>query len=207
MGYLDKQSRVIDIVLTERGRRLYAAGELEFSFFGLFDDGIDYDPFYTGSLSEEERALQIESTPMLEAPFIKDIRGTVAPLEPTSHIFTASPGYVRIPHMTEPDESSVDLRADQRRDGGTYSRTGTNSPQIELYVDGDTERGNPGFLVRVLSSGSNGLQPLPPRHDLSGRRAYDSFIAMAVDNEDVLDKPKIEDPSSIRSSRPPTRKA
>ncbi len=198
MGYLDKQSRVIDIVLTERGRRLYAAGELEFSYFGLFDDGIDYSPYSTGTLSEEERLVQIESTPMMEPTFVRDVRGVIAPLEPASNVFTAAPGYNEVPHMVKPTGDSLELSSDQRRDGGTYSRTGTSVAQIDLKVSGDTERGNPGFLIRVFSSGTEGLHPLILKRDLAGRRAFDPFVAVAVDDEKVPDIAKVDDPSTRR---------
>lgn len=208
MGYLDKQSRVIDIVLTERGRRLYAVGQLDFAFFGLFDDGLDYDPYYSGTLTDHEREEQIESTPMLEAPFIREVRGASAPMEPRSHLFTAAPGYDSIPQMASPiDATEVDLAADQRRRDGMYVRTGTSQAQIEMSVVGDTEQGNPGFIVRVFSSGSNGLQALDLRKDLNGRRSFDPFLAVAIDDEPVLDLPKVGDASSVRlTDRPEPRK-
>jgi hypothetical protein len=200
VGYLDKQSRVIDVVLTERGRKLFATGQLDFAYFGLFDDCIDYDPLPgSGSFGDDDREAQIEATPIPEAPFIRDVRGTVAPMEPTSHVFTASPGYTVIPTMLSPaDGDVVGLMADQRREGGTYRRTGTSIAQIDLEVVGEAERGNPGFIVRVLSSGSNGLQPLPFRRDLDARRAADPFIAVAVDGEGVIDRLLVRSPDSQR---------
>ncbi|HEU5118702.1 MAG TPA: hypothetical protein VFT74_19060 [Isosphaeraceae bacterium] len=189
----------MDIVLTERGRELYALGQLDFEYFGLFDDGLDYDPWSTGSLSDEEREAQIEATPMLEAPFIRDVRGTVAPLEPTSHLFTAAGGYRSIPRMSSPtDRDGIDLMADQRRQGETYTRTGTSLAQIDMKVVGDTEAGNPGFIVRVLISGSNGLQALEVRNDLQGRRSFDPFLAVSIDGEGPIDRPSVDDPSSSR---------
>lgn len=200
MGYLDKQSRVIDVILTEQGRKLYATGRLDFAYFGLFDDCIDYDPVAgSGSFSDDDREAQIEATPVFEAPFIKDVRGTIAPLEPTAHAFTAAPGYTVIPTMQGPiDGDSVTLMADQRRDGDTYRRTGTSLAQIDMEVIGEAERGNPGFIVRVLSSGSSGLQPLEFRRDLDARRAVDPFIAVAIDSEDPVDRRLVRDPDSLR---------
>lgn len=200
MGYLDKQSRVIDVVLTERGRKLFAIGQLDFAYFGLFDDCIDYDPQPgSGSFNDDDREQQIEATPIFEAPFIRDVRGTVAPLEPTAHVFTAAPGYTVIPTMLTPaDGDSVSLMADQRRTGGTYRRTGTSLAQIDMGVVGDAERGNPGFIVRVLASGSNGLHSLPFRRDLEARRAADPFIAVAIDGEDVVDRQLVRSPDSQR---------
>jgi len=199
MGYLDRQSRVFDVILTERGRKLYAAGQLDFAYFGLFDELIDYDPWYSGSLSETEREAMIEATPILEAPFIKDVRGATAPLEPTDHLFTAASDYLTIPHMDAPtDGSELSLMADQRGTGGEFRRTGTNLAQIDLRVVGEAEKGNPGFVIRVFATGSNGMQPLDLRRDLSGRRAVDPFIAVSIDSESPLDSPRVESPDSSR---------
>lgn len=205
MGYLDKQSRVIDVVLTERGRRLFAIGQLDFAYFGLFDDGLDYDPYSTGSLTDEEREELIEATPMLEAPFIREVRGVAAPMEPLSHLFTAAPGYENIPRMITPtDGQQVSLMVDQRRTAGVYTRTGTSLAQIDLGVAGDTEQGNPGFIVRVFLSSSSGLSVQEMKKDLQGRRAFDPFIAASVDDEQPLDVPKVSNPSLSRSTRPST---
>lgn len=200
MAYLDRQSRVIDVVLTERGRKLYSTGRLDFSYFGLFDDLIDYDPVCaSGSFDHDSREQQIEATPIMEAPFIQDTRGMTAPMEPRSHLFTAAPGYVQIPTMIHPiNGDTVDLMADQRRDGGVYRRTGTNLAQIDMDVIGDTERGNPGFIVRVLSSGSNGTTDLGFRRDLDARRAVDPFIAVVIDDETPVDVPSPNRPESTR---------
>lgn len=200
MGYLDKQSRVIDVVLTERGRKLYSAGALDFAYFALFDDGIDYDPVASsGSYSDADREYQIELAPVLEAPSIPDVRGTVAALEPINHVFTAAPGYIEIPQMVLPqDGASVTLMADQRNEDGVYRRTGTSLAQIDMDVIGDTERGNPGFIVRVLSSGTDGHQALEFRRDLLGRRSYDPFIAATIDLEDQMERPSIAAPDSSR---------
>lgn len=200
MGYLDKQSRVIDVVLTARGRKLYSVGALDFAYFSLFDDGVDYDPVAaTGSYSDAEREVQIELSPVLEAPSVPDVRGTVAPMEPIHHVFTGAPGFVRIPQMSSPiDGSEITLMADQRNEGGVYRRTGTSLAQIDVDVLGDTERGNPGFIVRVLGSGTDGHQPLAFRYDLAGRRSYDPFVAALVDDEDQMDLPSIVAPDSSR---------
>lgn len=200
MGYLDKQSRVLDVLLTERGRKLFAVGRLDFAYFGLFDDCLDYDPVpSTGSYSDAEREVQIEATPMLEAPFVKDVRGATAPLEPIDHIFTAIDGYREIPRMLSPtDGDEAPLMADQRNEDGVYRRTGTSFSQIDPRVVGDAEKGNPGFVVRVFASGSNGLQPLRFRHDLSSRRVADPFVAVAVDAELLQDEPNVSAPDSSR---------
>lgn len=202
MGYLDKKSRVIDVVLTEFGRKLYAVGQLDFTYFALFDDLIDYDPRpASGTYSDADREYQIESTQVLQAPIIPDARGTTAPLEPTSHIFTAAPGYRVIPTMSSPiDGSVVELMADQRvlGDGG-YRRTGTSLAQIDMALVGDADRGSSGFIVRVLASGSFGHRLLDPRSDLAGQRSYDPFIGATIDLEEQVERPTVTSPDSSRA--------
>lgn len=186
MGFLDKQSRVIDVVLTERGRRLFATGELDFAYYAMFDDGIDYDPYSSGSLSHEEREEMIESTLMLEAPFIPEVRGAEAPGEPRSHVFTAAPDYAAIPHLNSPsDGSSIEITCDQVKRENLYHRINSSRAQIDLSLQGEVETSNPGFLIRVFSSGSNGLTELDPRRDLAGRRSYDPFIAISIDTDPI----------------------
>ncbi len=184
MGYLDKQSRVIDFILTERGRKLYSTGQLDFTYFALLDDGVDYDPWSTGSMSPAERELQVEALPMFEAPFVRDTRATRDPLEPVSHLFTAAANYTTVPAISSPlDGAQLTLGGDQQQADGTYTRTGTSLAQIDLSLVGGVEPNNPGFIVRVFASGSNGLVPLGLRRDLQGRRSYDPFIAVAIDGE------------------------
>ncbi len=182
MGYLDKQSRVIDVVLTERGRQLFAAGTLDFTYFGLFDDEIDHDPWSPNSLTDFDREAQIEATQVLEAPFVRDVRGIVAPNEPVQHIFTAKGGFTTIPMMTV-SEDGVTLSVNQKIGDGEFIRSGSNDAQIDLGVVGDTEQGNPGFIVRVFVSGSNGLELLGSRRDLAGKRVHDPFIGSLIDSE------------------------
>jgi len=197
VGFLDAKSRVIDVVLTERGRKLYSVGQLDFAYFSLLDDDIDYDPWSTGSMDADTRDLLIANALILEAPVIRHTNGMYSPLEPKSHLFTAS-GLNPIPHVVAPS-GSRSLSADQRRDStGKYVRTGTSVAQITPSLVGESVPGESGFVVRVFSSGSNGAHELDLRRDLSGRRAYDPFIAVAVDSEQPVDRPVTNDPKTIR---------
>lgn len=202
MGFLDKRDRVIDFVLTERGRELYAMGQLEFEYFSLSDDGLDYDPYSTGSLSDADRDIQIRAIPSWEAPLVRDVRDSSAPLEPTNHLFRASAGYERVPYVSSPATgSALDLMCDQAREGGSYRRSGTSIAQIDLGVSGEAEAVNPGFQIRVFSSGSAGLTEVYSRRDMAGRRAFDPFIAAVIDGEVTPDVAKVDDPSSARAAR------
>lgn len=185
MGFLDKQSRVIDFVLTERGRQLYATGELDFAYFSLFDDGIDYDP--TDCDTQEEIEQQIQALPVLEAPFIKEKRAVRSPGEPISHLFNASPVYSSIPHLDSPsagDELEIICKQELGPDG-RFLRTSSTVAMIDVRVVGDREGVNPGFIVRTFTSGTNGVNEVAYRRDLAGRKVVDSFVAVSVDQEQI----------------------
>jgi len=72
-GFLDKNTRIIDMVLTSHGKQLLSRGDLRFCYWIPFDDEIDYQPFLSesGSLSEEFLSSSIyqaiETTPIREA--------------------------------------------------------------------------------------------------------------------------------------------
>jgi hypothetical protein len=50
MGLLDQKTRILDVVLTDRGRELLSKNLLEFSYFAFSDEGVNYVG-YSGSLS------------------------------------------------------------------------------------------------------------------------------------------------------------
>jgi len=74
-GFLDKKSRVVDMVLTDYGKELYSKGTLRFKYYAFSDDEVDYDPWISesGSLSNVEltssKIDHIEDTLVREAVF------------------------------------------------------------------------------------------------------------------------------------------
>jgi len=52
MGFLDKKERVLDVVLTDKGRELLSQNLLDFTFFAFSDEGVDYGAALTASLQE-----------------------------------------------------------------------------------------------------------------------------------------------------------
>ena len=199
MGFLDAKDRIVDFVLTERGRQLYALGELDFTYFAVFDDGIDYDPWSQSDLSDSDRESLIESTAMFEAPSVPLPSGPTASLEPRSHVFTAADGYNSIPRPSIGMTASLVLSCDQYSgQSSAYYRVGTNHASVQLGLQGDTEPHSPGFDVTVYASGSSGLQELSPRIDSSARRCFDPFVACTVDTEEQRDLPSTADRRSVR---------
>lgn len=184
MGFLDRKSRVVDVVLTGRGRELFAAGELDFAYYSFFDDGIDYDPWSTGSLTDEERDELVYSSPMLEAPLVPDRRSNTLPLEPTSFVFKAAPDYGAVPRLLSPYHtgSQAVLRCDQVSSGSFFIRTGTGFAVIPLEISAEAG-GSEGFSVHVYSSGTQGMTEVHPKLDLRGQVSLDPFLSISVDEE------------------------
>lgn len=179
----------MDVVLTERGRRLFANGELDFAYYAFFDDGIDYDPWSTGSLTDQEREDLIHSSPMLEVAVIPDRRSLLIPLEPVNQVFGEVPGVSTVARVLLPlTGSQANLRCDQVQSDGVYRRSATGVTQIDLRVSNEVPLGE-GFSIHAYSSGSDGLHELLPRRDSHGRRSLDPFVAVALDDEKVLGGP------------------
>lgn len=72
MGILDKDTRIIDMVLTDEGRELYSKGELEFSFYAFSDDGVDYDPYISNSGSLTDDQLEDEKNDQIAATMVRE---------------------------------------------------------------------------------------------------------------------------------------
>jgi len=202
MGFLDKKDRIIDLVLTERGRQLYGQGLLEFTYFAVFDDGLDYDPVpSTGTLTDDQREQQMETSLVMEAPYVRSQRGSSLLFEPLNHVFTAADGFSIIPKISSPATGSFEIVCDQypgSKTGAKYTRSASTVAKLGLELDGDVEAGNPGFMVKVFVSGSTGLQELEPIRDSDFRRAFDPFIACSIDAEPLPDVPDPNDPRSFR---------
>ena len=69
MKFLNKKEQVLDIELTEYGKRLLSKGLFKPTYYSFFDDGILYDSRY-GGFSEAQNDAEgriIQETPQLES--------------------------------------------------------------------------------------------------------------------------------------------
>lgn len=71
-GFLDKETRVVDMVLTGRGKELLSQGDLRFVYWAPFDDEVDYDPFVAGSASLSSVELSSSKTVQTEASLVRE---------------------------------------------------------------------------------------------------------------------------------------
>ena len=125
MGILDKNTRVIDMILTDCGKELYSKGELEFSYYAFSDGGVDYDPYITnsGSLTPdqltEEKENQISATIVREAVFGHQGGKNFESKDETNIrnlLFTVPQGQTIVPEMTfTPDLISGSIETKQQK--------------------------------------------------------------------------------------------
>lgn len=122
-GFLDKNTRIIDMVLTSHGKRLLSAGDLHFCYWIPYDDEIDYDPFIStsSSLSSDQLSASIyqsiETTPLREATtgysdFNKERSDFTNVHNP---IFTKAQGQEVLPRAVFPQAAERFIEARQRK--------------------------------------------------------------------------------------------
>lgn len=189
MGFLDKTQRILDATLTEYGRQQYALGKLRFVNFSLHDDLVDYDPFIlsSGSYAEEQlsslRELIIEMTPTLEVPSIpmRTVSSTgKSALIPDQTIFSAASGYDILPAASISPTGSF-ISAKQHVIDGRYRRSDMTEPVVHLDHVGDLKAEDRWYLVKVLSSSSDGYREIPERYDSSDELSYGPFVIIRTD--------------------------
>lgn len=122
-GFLDRSTRILDMVLTNQGKSLLSRGELNFCYWVPFDDGVDYDPVLMNSASLTTEQLSasiyssIESSPVREAvtgyrslnAFGRDETNVSRPL------FTMAQGQKVLPRTEFPPESVREVEVKQRK--------------------------------------------------------------------------------------------
>lgn len=189
MGFLDAKQRVLDVALTEHGRRQYAAGKLRFVYFSLHDDLVDYDPFIPSSGSYSSAAISdiisscIEESPMLEPPTVP-MRAVLSTgrsaLLPRSTIFGASDGYSIVPMADVSPTASLIEGPQASNELGravSYRRDGSTALLVHLDHVGDLpSTAGVEYKVEAFLSSSDGLVPQEARTDLKGRPSLGMFI-------------------------------
>jgi hypothetical protein len=122
-GFLDKNERIIDMVLTGLGRDLLAKGDLRFVYWMPFDDEVDYDPYISqsGSLTAAElsasRVEQTEESLVREAT--TGYRSTNAVSLDTTNVsrpvFTMPQGQSQLPRMFVSQTGTLSIEIKQKK--------------------------------------------------------------------------------------------
>lgn len=122
-GFLDRQTRIIDMVLTGYGKSLLSKGELNFCYWIPFDDEIDYDPFIasSGTMSAEFLSAsivnEIANTPVREATTgYKYLNSSGSDFTNVHRpMFTMPQGQAIIPRAIFPTEDPREINSKQRK--------------------------------------------------------------------------------------------
>jgi len=109
MAFLDPKERVLDVVLTAKGRELLSQNLLGFEFFAFSDDGVDYGGALTASLDASGSVDEyIRRTFMFEAPQFRDDKGDQ---DFQSFLYTIPAGRQTLPEFTTNFDETPDITA------------------------------------------------------------------------------------------------
>lgn len=205
-GFLDRNTRIVDMVLTSYGKRLLSRGELNFCYWTPFDDEVDYDPFIalSGSMREDELLdavyLSIEQTPIREATHGYKLFNLSGSDFTNVHrpMFTMAQGQRNLPRAVF-SGSAQSIRTLQRRLRRIYQERDKNgkyvnssdpvdlgverfgSSQFEINLSYENDSFPPdfqpaGFHVVVLSSGSGGWSEVEAKRDMSNNLSINNDV-------------------------------
>ena len=198
-GFLDDGTRIMDVTLTNEGRRLLSQGKLGFVYWAAFDDEIDYDPSISSGSSDELVRDQIEATPVREATAgysitnhdCRDLTNVQRPL------FTMQQGSDVLPRMELLSTGSAELTIGQCKTSHLYvqrdedgnivqstsvdvgvEREGASDIDFEMsYVRGSfpIDHACEGFLLRTFRD-DDGFREASGRLDSNNDLCYDESI-------------------------------
>ncbi len=152
-GFLDRQTRIVDMVLTGRGKDLLSRGELNFCYWIPFDDEINYDPFISSSgsmgLAQLSASIdvEIENTPVREATTGYRYTNSSGSDFTNVHrpMYTMPQGQQVLPRAVFPVTGSRDLNTKQRRVQRVYHTRDADGRYLNTIdpVDIGVERFDP----------------------------------------------------------------
>lgn len=156
-GFLDKNTRVVDMHLTMEGKRLLSTGQLRFSYFALFDDEVDYDPYIALSASMTPAQISGTRDDMIENSLVREaVSGYRMSNRSGSDftnvqrpIFTMKQGARYLPRMSGSlaPTGSITLQALQQKYQDVYTRTDQYGRVIEQL--GPIDQGYNRFQAQV----------------------------------------------------------
>jgi hypothetical protein len=206
-GFLDKNNRVVDLILTGLGKSQLSLGKLNFMYWAPFDDEIDYTPYISQSGTMDSATLSSSISDQIENSLITEAVTGYRPLDHRGQdltnvrkpIFTMPHGQTRLPTMVLVSSSGSDLSltVDQSKlfdllikrdlmgnvsqqlgpfDRG-YVRSDSSAESITLSHDGfPPDHRSDGFLIKVLTSGSDGFSDSSSNRDLSNQISFDEDL-------------------------------
>ncbi len=156
-GFLDKNTRVVDMHLTMEGKRLLSLGQLRFSYFALFDDEVDYDPFISQSGAMTPTQITGTRDDLIENTLVREAvsgyrnanRSGSDGTNVNRPLFTMKQGARYLPRMsgTLAPTGSITLQAFQQKYQDSYTRVDSAGRVIEQI--GPIDQGYNRFRAQV----------------------------------------------------------
>lgn len=149
MGFLDQQERIIDMVLTDEGKRQLSVGELKFVYYSFFDDAVEYNPYISNSSSLTSEQLSAEKTKQTESFLgmeavtglsFKRLQNDLDTINVNKPLFTMPQGLKVLPRATyDPDIVSGTIQTSQQKLSTIYTKKDSNGTTISS--DGPFDNG------------------------------------------------------------------
>lgn len=176
-GFLDKNTRIIDMVLTGEGKFLLSKGDLHFVYFVPFDDEINYTPYLSmsgtlsGSSLKDAICAEIEETPIREATtgYIRYNRSGSDNTNVFRPLFTMPQGQQVLPKMkmigVPADDFELITRQQKVVDIHIQKDAAGNTLQTIGPFDRGVERFDPSTFTFEIGFAANSY---PPEHEFEG---------------------------------------
>lgn len=153
-GFLDKQSRIIDMVLTGYGKEQLSKGQLEFVYWSAFDDEVDYSPYISDSGSLTAAQLSSSITQQIEECLVREATTGYKHLDQNSRdttnvnlpLFDMPQGQRYIPRANIClDVDNLEIKTKQRKIVEVFSKRDQNGNVVEQIgpIDRGTSRFDP----------------------------------------------------------------
>ena len=131
MKFLNKKDQVIDLQLTQFGKRLLSTGQFKPTYYAFFDDGILYDTQYAGNIGKEiqnktqERI--ISDTPQLQTQYVfSGIESKISKANEIARTQQDEQGFVHDPGTLEVIDQSSFFQSEDDRQYSLTSMLGTS---------------------------------------------------------------------------------
>tara|TARA_R110000824_G_scaffold43928_2_gene128180 strand:- start:2582 stop:3649 length:1068 start_codon:yes stop_codon:yes gene_type:complete len=129
--FLNKKDQVIDLQLTQFGKRLLSTGQFKPTYYAFFDDGILYDTQYAGNIGKEiqnktqERI--ISDTPQLQTQYVfSGIESKISKANEIARTQQDEQGFVHDPGTLEVIDQSSFFQSEDDRQYSLTSMLGTS---------------------------------------------------------------------------------
>lgn len=153
-GFLDKNIRINDFILTDYGKEKLSKGELRFKYYTFSDDDIDYDPYISNSASLSDSALTSSKEEQIENSLTRESvvgikGGTNNSSEDHTNIrnilFTMPQGQKILPEFKfTPDVLSGSIEVQQQKIQDKFVNVDENNNVINDF--GTVDRGFDSFV-------------------------------------------------------------